>query len=68
MSTARESALLDANDPEAEGQCIGDELHSFFCPCEACKAETDRLHLLLEANRPKQWTKKSPPVTADGQY
>ena len=50
--------LLDANDPDAEGQCIGDELHSFFCPCEPCKAETDRLHHALDANRAKYWTTK----------
>ena len=40
--------LLDANDPDAEGQYIGDELHSFSCPCRPCKAEIDRLDLLLK--------------------
>ena len=45
--------LLDANDPDAEGQCIGVELHSFLCLCEPCKAETDRIHHLLEANQAK---------------
>ena len=48
-----EPELLDANDPDAEGQCIGDELHSFSCPCRPCKAENDRVDLLVKANRPK---------------
>ena len=43
--------VLDANDPYAEGQYIGDELHSFSCPCQPCKAEIDRLDLRLKANR-----------------
>ena len=49
-----EPQLLDYDDPDAEGQCIGDdELHSFSCPCWPCKAFNDRLDLLLEANRAK---------------
>ena len=43
--------VLDANDPDAEGQYIGSELHSFSCPCRPCKAENDRLDLRLKANR-----------------
>ena len=45
--------LLDASDPEAEGRYHGDELHAEVCPCLPCKAENDRIDILLEANRPK---------------
>ena len=40
--------LLDANDPDAEGLEIDDELHSFTCPCRPCKAFNDRLDRLLK--------------------
>ena len=39
--------------PDAEGQYIADELHSFSCPCRRCKAEKDRIDRLIEWNRPK---------------
>ena len=46
--------VLDANDPDAEGQYIGgggDELHSFSCPCVPCGTEYARLDLLLKKQR-----------------
>ena len=45
--------LMDANDPDAVGQYIGDELHFYFCPCQRCEVETDRIDHLIEANRAK---------------
>ena len=34
--------ILDENNPDAEGQYIGDELHAYTCPCEACAEEKAR--------------------------
>ena len=43
--------VLDANDPDAEGRYIDDELHSFSCPCVPCGTEYHRLDLLLKKQR-----------------
>ena len=45
--------VLDETDPDAEGRYIGEQLHAETCPCLPCKAEYDRVLLLLEAHRPK---------------
>ena len=45
--------LVNDDDPDVEGQYIGDELHSLSCPCLPCKAENDRIDVLVEACRPK---------------
>ena len=52
--------LLDANDPDAEGTIVGDELHRETCPCDGC-AE-------VWARWEKLWAEKGDHRTPDEKY
>ena len=56
--------LLDATDPDAEGQYIGDELHSFSCPCPPCGAENARAlpGLIGPHEDPATWWTRIAPI------
>ena len=41
----------ESANPDAEGQYIGDQLHTFACPCEPCAKENARLERLWTENR-----------------
>ena len=43
--------ILDEDNPDSEGQYIGDELHTLTCPCPDCAKENARLERLWSENR-----------------
>ena len=44
MSTIAQ--ILDEDNPDSEGSYVGDQLHAFTCPCEACAEENSRIERL----------------------
>lgn len=47
--------VLDANDPNAEGLYIGEELHAETCSCQPCATENARVARVIEETEVEPW-------------